>query len=132
MFFSVSRINVTESLFESKRKFWRDVGYTCVLCCWVGFYETAQRAERTQRIGLMSDAFVSFGSIINRNTFWFTPAVGAQNHIYKYAPFGLQANCQFWSVDLIQPDFITLHFQFHIDPKTPTRYATLPSAHGTL
>jgi len=51
----------------------------------MGFYETAQRAERTERIGLMSDAFVSFGSIINRNKFWLTAAVGAQNHVYKYA-----------------------------------------------
>jgi len=64
----------------------------------MGFYEIAQRAERTQRIGLMSDARVSRSnySIINRKTFWFAAAVGAHiNHIYKYAPFGLQANCQF-------------------------------------
>jgi len=52
----------------------------------MGFCEIVQRAERTQRIGLMSDACVTLGSIINRNTFWFTAAVGAQNHIYKYAP----------------------------------------------
>jgi hypothetical protein len=61
----------------------------------MGFYEIAQRAERTQRVGLMSDACVSFGSIMDRNTFWFTAADGAENHVYKYAPFDLQANCQF-------------------------------------
>jgi hypothetical protein len=76
----------------------------------MGLYEIAQRAERTQRIGLVSDARVSCGSIINRNTFRFTAAVDAQNSVYKYAPFGLQANLQFWSVDLIQTEFITLHF----------------------
>jgi len=41
----------------------------------MGLYEIAQRAERTQCIGLMSDACVSFGYMINRNTFRFTAAV---------------------------------------------------------
>jgi len=61
----------------------------------MGLCAIAQRAERAERIGLKSDACVSLGSIINRTTFRFTAAVGTQNHVYKYAPFGLQANCQF-------------------------------------